>query len=173
MDVYRKESQYIRAIFGEYTDFIEPLSFDEAYLDVTQSTNAKEVPPGSHKRYVSEFFKHGNSLRAQVLHPIKVLAKLLVIGINPMGKWSLSLKNCAFMIILPVRKLFGVGPKMEEKLNALILKHVLICNTIQLDIYFMSLALWDRGFMNWLAELMIAQLTRSVFENQLVLRKLI
>jgi DNA polymerase-4 len=41
MEVYQKESQYIRAIFAEYTDLIEPLSLDEAYLDVTHSTKCK------------------------------------------------------------------------------------------------------------------------------------
>ncbi|KTC71484.1 DNA polymerase IV [Legionella bozemanae] len=41
MEVYRNESQYIRALFEEYTDLIEPLSLDEAYLDVTDSSNCK------------------------------------------------------------------------------------------------------------------------------------
>ena len=44
-DVYRAVSQQIRAIFAEYTDLIEPLSLDEAYLDVTQ--NKKQIPSGT------------------------------------------------------------------------------------------------------------------------------
>ena len=44
-EVYRAVSQQIRVIFKEYTDLIEPLSLDEAYLDVTQ--NKKDIPSGT------------------------------------------------------------------------------------------------------------------------------
>ena len=49
-DVYREISQQIRTIFAEYTPLIEPLSLDEAYLDVTENLKGVTSATGSHRR---------------------------------------------------------------------------------------------------------------------------
>ena len=49
-DVYRAVSQQIRAIFADYTPLIEPLSLDEAYLDVTEDLKGIGSPPASPRR---------------------------------------------------------------------------------------------------------------------------
>lgn len=129
MDVYKQESQYIRDIFREYTDCIEPLSLDEAYLDVTDSLSCQ----GSATWIASEI-RHKIHQQRQLtasagIAPNKSLAKIASDWHKPNGqKVILPEEISDFMLQLPVRKLFGVGPKMEQKLNAL---HMYTCGDLQ------------------------------------------
>ena len=119
MDVYQKESQYIRAIFAEYTDLIEPLSLDEAYLDVTQSTKCQGSATWIAQEIRARIFQTRQLTASAGVAPNKSLAKIASDWNKPNGQMVLMPEDiAAFMIKLPVRKLFGVGPKMEEKLNA-------------------------------------------------------
>ena len=123
MDVYRDESQYIRSVFSEYTDIIEPLSLDEAYLDVTHCDQCQ----GSATWIADEIRKKIHASRKLTasagIAPNKSLAKIASDWHKPNGQKVIRPEDIEkFVIELPVRKLFGVGPKMEERLHALNIK---------------------------------------------------
>ncbi|WP_115385477.1 DNA polymerase IV [Legionella gratiana] len=123
MDVYQKESQYIRALFAEYTDLIEPLSLDEAYLDVTHSLQCKGSATWIAQELRERIYRTRGLTASAGIAPNKSLAKIASDWHKPNGQMVIRPEEItAFMIHLPVRKLFGVGPKMEEKLNALNIK---------------------------------------------------
>lgn len=120
MEVYRQESEHIRAIFADYTNKIEPLSLDEAYLDVTGSHHhqgsATWIAQAIRKRIYDT-----RQLRASAgIAPNKSLAKIASDWHKPNGMMVITPETVsAFMENLPTRKLFGVGPVMEEKLAKL------------------------------------------------------
>ncbi len=117
MSVYREYSQAMRSIFSQYTDLIEPLSLDEAYLDVTGSDNLK----GSATliaRHIRSQVKNdvGISVSAGVA-PVKFLAKIASDWKKPDGLFVVEPSMVeSFVPPLPVKKLPGVGPVTAEKL---------------------------------------------------------
>ena len=145
MDVYRKESQYIRALFKEYTNLVEPLSLDEAYLDVTESTQCKGSATWMATELRERIYQTRQLTASAGIAPNKSLAKIASDWHKPNGQKVIHPEEVeAFMIALPVRKLFGVGPKMEEKLNALNIK---TCGELQQyskDYLFNQFGVWGR-----------------------------
>lgn len=119
MDAYRQESRKIRAIFARYTDLSEPLSLDEAYLDVTQP---KQGPPSGTliaKRIKQEVLEMtGLTVTAGVSY-CKFLAKLAS-GMNkPDGLTVIEPDGArAFIATLPIEAFFGVGPKTAARMHA-------------------------------------------------------
>ncbi len=111
-DLYRAESQKIRAILQSYTPLIEPLSLDEAYIDVSASERfawgiAKEIR-------ASIRAETGLTASAGVA-PNKMLAKIASDWRKPDGQFAvLPDQVVAFMHDLSVRKIWGVGPKSAE-----------------------------------------------------------
>ncbi|AMP88693.1 DNA polymerase IV [Legionella pneumophila] len=123
MDVYQKESQYIRTLLAEYTDIIEPLSLDEAYLDVTESTQCQGSATWIAQEIRARIYQTRQLTASAGIAPNKSLAKIASDWHKPNGQMVIRPEDVsAFILDLPVRKLFGVGPKMEEKLNALNIK---------------------------------------------------
>ncbi|HAU1152237.1 TPA: DNA polymerase IV [Legionella pneumophila] len=123
MDVYQKESQYIRTLFAEYTDIIEPLSLDEAYLDVTESTQCQGSATWIAQEIRARIYQTRQLTASAGIAPNKSLAKIASDWHKPNGQMVIRPEDInTFILDLPVRKLFGVGPKMEEKLNALNIK---------------------------------------------------
>ncbi|WP_058532947.1 DNA polymerase IV [Legionella saoudiensis] len=119
MDVYQEESHYIREIFADYTDLIEPLSLDEAFLDVTHSPNCKGSATWMAQEIRQRIFQTRGLTASAGIAPNKSLAKIASDWHKPNGQMVIKPEEvAAFMMNLPVRKLFGVGPKMEEKLSA-------------------------------------------------------
>ncbi|HAZ7571917.1 DNA polymerase IV [Legionella sp. PATHC032] len=124
MDVYQKESQYIRTLFAEYTDIIEPLSLDEAYLDVTESTQCQGSATWIAQEIRARIYQTRQLTASAGIAPNKSLAKIASDWHKPNGQMVIRPEDVnTFILDLPVRKLFGVGPKMEEKLNALNIKN--------------------------------------------------
>ena len=119
-DAYRAVSQQIRAIFADYTMLIEPLSLDEAYLDVT--TDLKGI--GVATRIAEEIrmrirVETGLTASAGVSYN-KFLAKLASDQNKPDGLCVVPpAKGEAFVAGLPVRRFHGVGPKTAEKMARL------------------------------------------------------
>ena len=119
-EVYRAVSREVQDVFAEFTPLVEPLSLDEAYLDVTE--NLKGIPTAV--RVASE-------IRAEILERTgltasagvsynKFLAKLASDYRKPNGQTVIPPeKGPAFVESLVVAKFHGVGPKTAEKMNRL------------------------------------------------------
>ncbi|MEI9985878.1 MAG: DNA polymerase IV [Aliidongia sp.] len=119
-DVYRAVSAQIREIFAEYTDLIEPLSLDEAYLDVT--ANRRGLPTASETaRDIRARIKAVTGLNASAgISYCKFLAKLASDQRKPNGQFVIPPERGeAFIAALPVKKFHGIGPKTAERMNAL------------------------------------------------------
>ena len=119
-DVYKAVSQQIRTIFAEYTPVIEPLSLDEAYLDVTE--NPKGI--GSATQIAEEIrarIRTETSLTASAgVSYNKLLAKLASDYRKPDGIFVITPKmGPAFIEALAVSKLHGIGPATTAKMNRL------------------------------------------------------
>src|SRR6476619_5198527 len=122
-DAYKAISLQIREIFAAYTPIIEPLSLDEAYLDVTE--NLRGIPSAT---------QIAEEIRARIRAEIeltasagvsynKFLAKLASDHRKPDGLFVITPKmGQAFVETLPVRKFHGVGPATAKKMERLGIK---------------------------------------------------
>ncbi len=120
MQVYREESALIRAIFEEYTDKIEPLSLDEAYLDVTGSMHHAGSASWIAEAIRARIFESRGLTASAGIAPNKSLAKIASDWHKPNGQMVITPDAVdAFMYDLPVRKLFGVGPVMTSRLDSM------------------------------------------------------
>ncbi len=120
MDVYREESGFIRDIFSEYSDKIEPLSLDEAYLDVTGSSHHEGSASWIAEAIRARIYETRRLTASAGIAPNKSLAKIASDWHKPNGQKVIRPEDIAgFMRDLPVRKLFGVGPVMESRLNTM------------------------------------------------------
>lgn len=118
--LYREVSQQMRAIFADYTEFIEPLSLDEAFLDVTNSIRCKGsatlIAEEIRTRIASQL---GVTVSAGVA-PNKFLAKIASDWNKPNGIKVITPAEIEdFIHHLPVKKLHGVGKATAEKLAKL------------------------------------------------------
>ncbi|AYD04165.1 DNA polymerase IV [Neorhizobium sp. NCHU2750] len=119
-EVYRAISQQIREIFAEYTPLIEPLSLDEAYLDVTE--NLKGMPIATEiAQEIRAKIKEVTGLNASAgISYNKFLAKMASDLNKPNGQAVITPKNGpAFVEGLAVKKFHGVGPATAEKMHRL------------------------------------------------------
>ena len=119
-DVYREVSAQIRAIFHDYTPLVEPLSLDEAYLDVTEDIrgigSATRIAADIRRRIRAET---GLTASAGVSYN-KFLAKIASDQNKPDGLCVIRPGEGAdFVAALPVRRFHGVGPKGAEKMARL------------------------------------------------------
>ena len=145
-DVYKAVSNQIRAIFADYTDLIEPLSLDEAYLDVTKDRrglgSARAIAEEIRARIKAET---GLTASAGVSY-CKFIAKLASDQNKPDGLCVIPPhKGAAFVATLPVKRFHGVGPvtaaKME-KLGILTGADLAAWPTEQLEAHFGSSGRW-------------------------------
>ena len=118
-DVYRAVSQQIRAIFADYTPLIEPLSLDEAYLDVTDNLKGMTIATDIALE-IRARIKEVTGLTASAgISYNKFLAKMASDLNKPNGQAVITPKNGpAFVEALPVKKFHGVGPATAEKMRA-------------------------------------------------------
>lgn len=119
-EVYRAVSKQIQAIFADYTPLVEPLSLDEAYLDVTD--NLRGLPTASETAV---------EIRARILEETgltasagvsynKFLAKLASDQRKPNGQFVVPPgRGQAFVETLPVKRFHGVGPVTAAKMTRL------------------------------------------------------
>ena len=123
MSAYRKASAQMREIFSEYTDLIEPLSLDEAYLDVTVSDRCK----GSATLIATEICQRiEETLNITVSAGVaanKFLAKVASDWNKPNGLTVILPSEVAeFVRVLPVERIHGVGKVMAAKMQRLGIK---------------------------------------------------
>src|SRR5438309_2116001 len=118
--LYRAVSRQVREIFKRHTDLIEPLSLDEAYLDVSE--NKTGLPTATQvARTIREQIRSELSLTASAgVAPNKFLAKIASDWKKPDGLFVIQPEEVdSFLLPLPVDRLPGVGKVTEEKLKHL------------------------------------------------------
>lgn len=119
-DAYKEVSRQIRAVFHHHTDLVEPLSLDEAYLDVTED----KLGIGSATR-IAELIRQEIRAKTQLTASAgvsynKFLAKLASDQNKPDGLCVIRPgEGAAFVAGLPIRRFHGVGPRAEAKMLAL------------------------------------------------------
>ncbi len=119
-DRYRTESDAIRAIFRSYTNRIEPLSLDEAYLDVTD-VDACGGSATKISRRIRERIREERQLTASAgVAPNKFLAKVASDWNKPDGQKTVSPKDVpSFLCDLSIERIPGVGSATLEKMHEL------------------------------------------------------
>ncbi len=118
-DVYRREAAIIRGILYQFTSIIEPLSLDEAYLDVTAHPSVPRVA-GLAQEIRSAIFRKTKLTASAGIGPNKLVAKIASEINKPNGQFEVKPEDIpAFMRDLPVRKIWGIGEKSERKLEEL------------------------------------------------------
>ena len=119
-DAYKEASRQIRAIFHHHTDLVEPLSLDEAYLDVTED----KLGIGSATR-IAELIRQEIRAKTRLTASAgvsynKFLAKIASDHNKPDGMCIIRPGDGAdFVAGLPIRRFHGVGPRAEERMKAL------------------------------------------------------
>lgn len=118
-DAYKSISTEIREIFHRYTDLIEPLSLDEAYLDVTENKIGLPSATLIAKSIKAAIAEELNLVASAGVSYNKFLAKIASDEDKPNGLFVITPERAkAFIDKLPIRKFFGVGKVTAEKMNA-------------------------------------------------------
>ncbi|MES2997481.1 MAG: DNA polymerase IV [Verrucomicrobiota bacterium] len=129
-DVYRAASARIRAIFARFTEIIEPLSLDEAYLDVSHLASggasiAREIR--------AQIYEETGLTASAGISSNKLVAKIASDWNKPNGQHEVAAADVTgFMASLPVSRIWGVGKKTAARLAA---RDVATCGDLQA---------WDR-----------------------------
>ena len=125
-DVYRREAATIRGILYRFTSLLEPLSLDEAYLDVSEHPGA----PGPLAQVIrGTIFRETKLTASAGIGPNKLIAKIASEMNKPNGQFQVTADEVPrFMRDLPVRKIWGIGEKTERKLEELGVK---TCSELQ------------------------------------------
>lgn len=117
-DVYREVSQQIRSIFLEYTDLVEPLSLDEAYLDVTRPKKGPASATLIAAEIRRQIFEKTRLTASAGVSFNKFLAKIASDINKPDGIKVIEPNEAeAFLETLPIEKFHGVGKVTAEKMR--------------------------------------------------------
>lgn len=118
-DLYRAVSKKIMSVFLEYTDLIEPLSLDEAFLDITINKKVLRSPVQVAQQIRDRILEETGLTASAGVSYNRVLAKLASDFQKPNGMTIVTPRDTrAFLDPLPIRKFFGVGKVAEAKLKA-------------------------------------------------------
>ena len=116
--VYREVSHQIREIFHSYTDLVEPLSLDEAYLDVTETKRGPASATLIAKAIREEIWEKTNLTASAGISFCKFLAKIASDVNKPNGMKVITPEEAlAFIDDLPIEKFHGVGKVTAEKMR--------------------------------------------------------
>jgi DNA polymerase IV len=119
-DVYRAVSRQIREIFADYTSLIEPLSLDEAYLDVTQNLRGVPTATATAKEIRARIFEETRLTASAGVSYNKFLAKLASDYRKPNGQFVLTPDmGAAFVEALSIDRFHGVGPVTAARMRRL------------------------------------------------------
>jgi DNA polymerase IV len=120
MEKYRAASKQILAIYRDYTELVEPLSLDEAYLDVTGAPQFNGSATLIAQEIRARIAETVGITASAGIAPNKFLAKIASDWNKPNGQFVIRPQDIdAFVAELPVDKLFGVGKVTAAKLNRL------------------------------------------------------
>jgi len=119
-ETYRSVSRQIHAVFAEFTDLVEPLALDEAYLDVTANKAGLDTAWQTAKAIRARIFEETGLTASAGVSYNKFLAKLASGRRKPNGQFAIQPhEGEAFVETLPVAKFHGVGPATAEKMHRL------------------------------------------------------
>ncbi len=122
---YAEASEQVFAIFERYTPLVEPLSLDEAFLDVSGSKSLFGLPGAIASRIRAEVAKEVGLPCSAGIAGVKFVAKVASDLAKPNGQREVPWEQTqAFLAPLPVARLWGVGPKLEATLRSLGLRTV-------------------------------------------------
>ena len=117
---YKRVSHQIHTIFHEYTDKIEPVAFDEAYLDVTENKPGIESAVALAHRIQQEIYDQLHLTCSTGVSYNKFLAKLASDYHKPVGMTIISPEDALdFLFPLPIEKFRGIGKKTAPKMREL------------------------------------------------------
>jgi DNA polymerase-4 len=115
---YSEASEQVFSIFERYTPLVEPLSLDEAFLDVTASVGLFGAPADMARRIRKEIAAETGLPSSAGIASVKFVAKIASDVAKPNGQREVRAEETvAFLAGLPVGRLWGVGPKTEEALK--------------------------------------------------------
>lgn len=119
-ELYRRVSRQIRTIFEQYTPIIEPLSLDEAYLDVTHNLQGIASATEIANRIRAEIFEQTQLTASAGVAPNKFIAKIASDWNKPNGICVVSPRRVMeFLLPLPLEKIPGVGRVTLAKFHQL------------------------------------------------------
>ncbi len=119
-EAYKQVSDHIRQIFLEYTDLVEPLSLDEAYLDVTSHKKGKPSATLIAKEIKDRIYQETSLTASAGISINKFLAKTASDYRKPNGIFLIKPEDAeAFVENLPIEKFYGVGKVTAKKMNQL------------------------------------------------------
>lgn len=128
-DAYKEASRQIQAIFSRYTSRIEPLSLDEAFLDVTDSVHCHGSATLMAQEIRQSIFDELQLTASAGVAPVKFLAKIASDLNKPNGQYVITPEEVpAFLKTLPLAKIPGVGKVSAGKLETLGLR---TCEDVQ------------------------------------------
>jgi len=117
-DVYRSVSRQIRAVFNRYTTLVEPLSLDEAYLDVTDPLVAGLSATEIARRIRKEILEETRLTASAGVSFNKFLAKVGSDHQKPDGLTVIKPRDAlAFIAALPIEKFHGIGPVTAKRMH--------------------------------------------------------
>jgi len=120
MSKYRTAAQHIREIFYRYTDKVEPLSLDEAYLDVTDCNECQGSATLIAQEIRQVIAREVGVTASAGVAPNKFLAKVASDLNKPDGQYVITPSEVdAFVLRLDVKRLFGVGKVTSDRLRRL------------------------------------------------------
>lgn len=128
-DAYKEASVHIREIFSRYTSLIEPLSLDEAYLDVSDSVHCLGSATLMAQEIRQTIFNELQLTASAGVAPVKFLAKIASDLNKPNGQYVITPADVpAFLKTLPLAKIPGVGKVSAAKLESMGLR---TCEDVQ------------------------------------------
>lgn len=144
-DLYEQESEKVRKIFADYTSLIEPLSLDEAYLDVTETSLQYGSATAIAKKIRQRIVRETGLTASAGVAPNKFLAKIASDWKKPNGIFIIPPQSVdEFVYSLPVEKIFGVGKVTAAKLKSLGLH---LCSDLQkADLLFLKRHFGSRSY---------------------------
>ena len=126
-DAYKEASEIVRSIFFDYTDLVEPLSLDEAFLDVTQNHKGNPSATLIAEDIRARIFSETKLTASAGVAPNKFLAKIASDFNKPNGLTVITPEKVErFVEQLDIKKFFGVGKATQKKMHALGIKTGLI-----------------------------------------------
>ena len=120
MEYYKQVSRQLHQIFHQYTDMIEPLAFDEAYLDVTQNKKGLTSAIKLARLLQKDIYQQLHLTCSAGVSYNKFLAKLASDYKKPSGlTWILPEEAVDFLSALPIEKFKGIGKKTVPRMHDL------------------------------------------------------